>query len=268
MHPRISVNFINFPATGLAQDIETCLALGARRVGVPIAKMEEAGWQAGLDAVGKSGLTVATVLHPFCFDLDKRDGWAAQRAALVRSLEAAKTLGAECVYTTSGTCGPLTWEEAEQAFVEAMKPVAAHARELKVPLVIEPVPALYQEFAFAHTLPDTLHLAQAAGIGVCIDIFSCWTDRRLQDTIAAAAPITALIQVGDYTFGDRSLPNRSVPGDGNIPLERIIGWIHGAGYRGSYDLELIGPRIEGEGVPKAIARAGERLGALFAKLGI
>jgi sugar phosphate isomerase/epimerase len=269
MHPRISVNLINFPASGLAEDLAACKALGAHRIGVPIAKMEEAGgWSAGIDAVKKSGFTVATVLHPFCFDLDTRGSWEAQRAALIRSLDAAKTLGAECVYSTSGKRGSLTWEEAEQAFVEAMKPVAAHAREVKLPLVIEPVPALYPDYAFAHTLPDTLHLAQAAGIGICIDVFSCWTDRRLKETIERAAPITSLIQVGDYRFGDRSLPNRSVPGDGNIPLERILGWIHGAGYRGSYDLELIGPRIEAEGIPKAMARAAEWLGALLRKLGV
>src|SRR5204863_475492 len=97
------------------------------------------------------------------------------------------------------------------------------------------------------SLRADLETARAIGaqrIGVCIDVFSCWTDRKLDDTIARAAPITSLVQLGDYTVTDRSLPNRTVPGEGSIPLERIIGWIHRAGYRGSYDLELIGPRIE------------------------
>ncbi len=33
-------------------------------------------------------------------------------------------------------------------------------------------------------------------------------------------------------IGDRFLPARAVPGDGAIPLERILGWLLEAGYLG------------------------------------
>lgn len=268
MHPRISINLISFPASTLAEDLAACRTLGARRIGVPIAKLEGAGWNAGVEAVRASGFGVSTVLHPFSFHLDERRDWEAQRAALIRSIDAARTLKAESVYMTSGRRGQLTWEEAAQAFVEASKPVAAYARESGVQLLIEQTSSLYVEFSFVHTLGDALRVADAAGIGVCVDLFACWTESSLKESLEAAMPRCSLVQVSDYRLGDRSLPNRSVPGDGAIPLERLLGWIAGAGYRGSFDLELIGPRIEREGPAQAIARAGERLAALFAPLGI
>ena len=70
-----------------------------------------------------------------------------------------------------------------------------------------------------------------------------------------AGPSPASVQVSDYVAGDKSFPCRAVPGDGMIPLERIIGWILEAGYTGGFDLELIGPRIDAEGRLEATRRA-------------
>ena len=60
-------------------------------------------------------------------------------------------------------------------------------------------------------------------------------------------PLTGLVQVSDYVLGDRTAPCRAVPGDGAIPLERILGDVLDAGYGGVFDLELVGPRIDAEG---------------------
>lgn len=70
-------------------------------------------------------------------------------------------------------------------------------------------------------------------------------------------PRCRLVQLSDYVYGDRAVPGRAVPGDGDIPLDRIVGWILEAGYTGAFDLELIGPRIEQEGHLAATSRACE-----------
>jgi sugar phosphate isomerase/epimerase len=58
-----------------------------------------------------------------------------------------------------------------------------------------------------------------------------------------------------------------VPGDGDIPLRRILGQVLAAGYDGCFDLELIGPRIEEEGYESACRRAVDALGAMLTELG-
>ncbi|HKY89474.1 MAG TPA: TIM barrel protein, partial [Nevskiaceae bacterium] len=128
-------------------------------------------------------------------------------------------------------------------------------------------PPLYADVHLAHSLRDTVTLAQMAGIGVCIDLFACWTEAGLRDSIERAVPRCAVIQVGDYVYGDRALPSRAVPGDGHIPLQRLIGWALDAGYAGAFDLELLGPRIDREGHLAATARAAERVGAILQALG-
>ncbi|MER3452759.1 MAG: hypothetical protein C4344_03560, partial [Acidimicrobiia bacterium] len=75
------------------------------------------------------------------------------------------------------------------------------------------------------------------------------------------------VQLSDYVVGTLRTPDRAVPGDGHIPLGRIVGWLEAAGYRGVYDLELMGPRIEAEGYDRAIPRAVERAGSILAAAG-
>jgi sugar phosphate isomerase/epimerase len=58
-----------------------------------------------------------------------------------------------------------------------------------------------------------------------------------------------------------------VPGDGAIPLERLIGDLLDLGYQGLFDIELVGPRIDTEGGAAATARAAEYVSSLLVKLG-
>ena len=79
-------------------------------------------------------------------------------------------------------------------------------------------------------------------------------------------PRCRLVQVSDYVYGDRSMPCRAVPGDGAIPLKQILEWTLRAGYAGTFDLELIGPRIDAEGRIKAVRRSADRLDEILREL--
>ena len=132
--------------------------------------------------------------------------------------------------------------------------------------MIENASALYVDLHIAHSLADTIRLAEMADIGVCIELFHCWAEAGLKDLFKRAVPRCSLVQVSDYVLGDRSLPNRAVPGDGTIPLERIIEMLLECGYEGAFDIELVGPRIDAEGHFAATHRAAERLSEILVKL--
>ena len=99
-----------------------------------------------------------------------------------------------------------------------------------------------------------------------MEINACWAERGLGDTIADGVDRIRLVQVSDFAIGTLSTPNRLVPGDGDIPLARILGQVVDAGYDGCFDLELIGPAIESEGYESAVPRSVTRLGELLASL--
>ena len=76
----------------------------------------------------------------------------------------------------------------------------------------------------------------------------------------------AHVQVSDFVIGSASTPDRAVPGDGDIPLARILGRVLAAGYRGAFEVELVGPRIDSEGYPGAIRRSVAWVNQLLGEL--
>jgi sugar phosphate isomerase/epimerase len=227
------------------------------------------GLSAAQDALGTGDYRMETIAHPFLHSRHlqpNEDSWTEARVKLNQLIEDASTLGARSIYVSAGGHGSLTWEEAAECFSEAIAPCVAHAKATGMPLMVENAPQLYPDTNIVHSLRDAVTLAEMADIGVCIDIFSCWTEAGLRDSIKRAMPRCYVVQVSDYVYGDRSLPSRAVPGDGAIPLRRIFDWVLGAGYAGAFDLELIGPRIDKEGPLAAVRRASAYVGDLLLSL--
>jgi sugar phosphate isomerase/epimerase len=248
--------------------IAHCRAIGVRHMTLVTPKLMAPGeLHETLSMLRTGGTRVATVNHVFAgfSNLASDQGMAAQK--LTEAIDIAATLGADKIYLLTGGRGSLDWEGAAQRFALLIEPCLEIARSRKVMLLIENANFLNTDIHIAHTLADTIRLARIADIGLCIDLHACWMEAGLASLFLDAMPVTGLVQVSDYVLGDRTTPCRAVPGDGVIPLDRLIGDLLESGYAGLFDLELIGPRIAAEGAYAASTRAAERLSEILMKLG-
>lgn len=268
MHPRISVHQVAFIRDDVASFIHYCREIGVHHTTLAsVSLMAPGACQGARRVLDATGVRAGTLNHSFgTFPNLESDGGEAG-AKLLLAIEMARTLGAKSIYMQTGGRGSLSWEEAAERFVALLAPGRAVARERGVTLMIENASAFNIDIHMAHTLADTILLAEMADIGVCIDLQPCWGEAGLAKLFRRAMPITELVQVSDYVLGDRVAPCRAVPGDGAVPLERLIGDLLEAGYSGLFDLELVGPRIDAEGNRLATRRAAERLSELLHKLG-
>jgi sugar phosphate isomerase/epimerase len=238
MHDRLVVNQVSLPrGESLARHVARITGAGISRMGVFADKLEEAGWDTSVLA----DLEVPYLIHRIVFA--EPGGSPADVARARRTIDAAAALGTPLVYMTTGPAGPLPWEEACDRFVDAFGPLAEHAAGAGVRLAVETTNPQFADIDFLHTFAATLELAERAGLAICFDVHAAWTEPRLAANIARAADRLALVQVSDYVPGTRAL-DRSVPGDGVIPLERILGAVLATGYDGPIDLELFGARTE------------------------
>ena len=253
MHPRISVSAISTFSWGLDRDIDFWAEAGVTNVGVSMRKLGEFGAE-GIGRLREAGVTVGNVI-------------GTGTSGLAAGIDVATELDARCVVFTTGRAGSVPWEDAASALAETLAPVIAQAAALGVPLALEHTNSLRADVGFVHTLRDAIDLARALDIGVCMEINACWGERALGNTITAGVDRIRLVQLSDYVIGTLTTPDRCVPGDGDIPFDRIVGQLLEAGYSGAFDLELIGPRIEAEGYEKAVPRAVEAVEALLARLG-
>ena len=266
MHPRVSLSAISTFSWELDADLAFYADTGITNVGISVAKLERFGWEEGTRRVVDAGLRVTNLIGLGPFHLAEPDRWGAQRERVVRALDTATEVGAECLVFTTGPAGPLPWEEAADALEAALAPVLP-ARSRGVPFAIEHTNSLRVDVGFVHTLADAIDLARRLDAGVCMEVNACWAERGLADTITGGADRLRLVQVSDFAVGTLSTPNRLVPGDGDIPLERILGQVLAADYQGCFDLELIGPRIDEEGYDSACRRSIDRLTEMLEVLG-
>jgi sugar phosphate isomerase/epimerase len=148
-----------------------------------------------------------------------------------------------------------------------MAPHVARANELGVRVALEPTNPLRTDVSFVHCVRDAMDLAVLADMAIVVDFYSSWYERGLDELVHKHIDLVGLVQICDYKLGTFDMPNRSAIGEGNIPVERMMGLMLEAGYEGPFDLEILGPRIEAAGYRDSIAASIERAGEMLSRLG-
>ena len=128
---------------------------------------------------------------------------------------------------------------------------------------VEQTNVLRHDIGFVTTLGDLARLAAESGAWICADMFWSWRERDLAGSLRACGPRLGLVQLADAVPTSVSMPDRVVPGDGIVPLGWVIGQFAAAGYRGFFDVELLGPRIAAEGARQAMTRGVRHVSTLL-----
>lgn len=269
-HPRLSVNSVSSYQQPLAADISMWRDLGVDHVGLILPKIHEVGWDEARAMVSEAGLRVSTIFGPTYrpLDADRSLGWwEADQRGTVDTVEFAASIGAATVYVCSGAAWNAGWEEAADAFCAMVAPAVALGDELGVPLLLEPTNPLRADISFVFWQRDAMDLARRAGTKVMLDFQSCWYERGLEQVVRRNIDLVGVTQISDFVIGTARTGDRAVPGDGDIPLERLLAMVVDAGFEGPFDLEVMGPRVEAEGYHSSVRRAVERASELLDRVG-
>jgi sugar phosphate isomerase/epimerase len=253
VHPRVSLNSICSMSQSFDEDLALWSELGVDHVGLITPKLDGIGWDNGRQAVLDRALRISSVS---CY-----------KPEIERSLEFTASVGSGILYFVPGSGGSQLWEETAEQFCEDMVPVASRAKELDVQLALEPTNPLRTDVSFVHTVRDAVDLARTADMKVVVDFYSAWYERDIERTVRDNIDLVSLVQIDDYKLGTFDMPNRVAIGDGDIPVERLMGILLDAGYDGVFDLEILGPVIEDEGYRAPIARSLERASDMLDRLG-
>jgi sugar phosphate isomerase/epimerase len=267
-YPRISINGVYDRHGPIAADLALCHAIGVGWLAIPNWKFAQLGVAASIRLVNADPIAISTVCHPNLLSLDDRARWPAQLASAKRTVDIAVEVDAASVYLTTGSRGRLSWPDAAGAFVDGVAELVSFAAERDMPLLVEPTASFLADLSMLHTLGDVVDVSRRAGVGVCLDVFACWSDSTFASALDAAVERCGLVQISDYVDGDRHARERGVPGDGVIGWDPLFAALGAAGYSGLFDLELVGPRIDGEGPAAAFGRAAQWLDARLRASGL
>ncbi|RIJ76823.1 sugar phosphate isomerase/epimerase [Nakamurella silvestris] len=262
---RFSVNGMAAYGMALSEELAMYHRLGVRRIGLSATKLAAIGWDRAVDelstAGAASGIDVDYLFMAFTSGPSEEGGWATELRVMSEALTAGHRLGVRTLYFTTGPSGTDPWEVAAERLGGRLAPLTALAAELGIVLAVENSMSIRSDISFVHSVADAAVLAGQLDLGLCVDLYCAWQERGLAATIRAAVDRIQLVQVSDFRVGTLTVPNRWVPGDGDLPLERMLDEVLSAGYQGPIDLELAGPAIDDLGADKAIGRGLDWLAA-------
>lgn len=241
-------------------DLPDLLAGSARlpvdRVSIGSRQLAAFGWSEAEVALATSGLRVGSIGSGLTTPASVESATGTAQLELAeQSIDFACRMGIPVVTLTTGPAGQLSWEDALAAVGARLAPLVARAVDAGVTLTVENTHSLRSDVSFLHSLRDAVEAARHLGVGVCADLYCCWAEPHLAATVADALDVIRIVQYGDFVHGTLDQPNRWVPGDGDLPLERLLRDVVEAGYTGVHEIEILGPRIDAEGVVQAQVRA-------------
>lgn len=263
-HPRVSVSLVCAMRWPLERTLAVLGPLGVGAVSLTTARLGEdvAG---AVAAVRASGMAVASIGTGGAGLIDDAQTTLARLTPLI---DAAAALGCAEAFTVSGPAPErMPTDEAFDRLAALIGLARAYALQSSVRLGVEHSSIANRELGFVHSLGAACDLAEAADIGVVVELQNAWFERDLPRLFARHHSRFQIVNVSDFRVGEALKFNRRVPGDGSMPLEWLLGALLDAGYAGFFDLEFLGPAIEEEGYDSAIARGVAWLSDRLARWG-
>lgn len=267
LHPRVAVSGLCFPELSAVESVEVLGRLGVTKTSMTSTKLLESGTAAVADAGGRHGVQVVTTTVLARFDLTEGADVADQARRAREDIDRAAAVGATSVYTLTGPRVYADWADNVDAYARLAADLVGYAAGKNVGIAVEPASWLYADLSFVHSFHDAVAFAERAGLGVCLDIFHVWTEGDLRRDIEKHVGLISHVQLSDMQRGARSMPCRAVPGEGDVPIAAIVGWLLAAGYAGVFDFELSGPAIDEIGHRQAAEQSANWLDALLTELG-
>jgi sugar phosphate isomerase/epimerase len=236
--PRLSMcEFTTLPA-GFAEELEAYRGAGFEGIGIVEFKVAD-GDEEKLQASGlRATLCIPSVPSILPLPLFPGPADPAERIdALCASIRHLARFDPVAVAFLTGP-GP----ERRELVVDGVKRLVEAAVDAGVGLALEPFhPSQRDTFSFVNTIADARALLAEAGAEDVRIVFDTW---QLGDApgidaqIAEFAPHFAAVHVADRREPTRGDFDRVLPGDGVLPLPRLLRALRDAGYDGWYEIEI------------------------------
>jgi sugar phosphate isomerase/epimerase len=241
----LSINSMTVKPWSLEQLVEGCARAGISAIS-PWRDIVQA---CGLERAGKliraHAMTVTGLCRGGMFPAADAAG---RRAALDdnrRAIDEAATIGAQCLVLVVGGLpkGSRDIGDARAQVRDALATLLPYARQVRVPLAIEPLHPMYAaDRACVNTLKQANELCDelGEGAGIAVDSYHVWWDPDLAKEIARAGRRIVAYHVNDWLVPTTDLLlDRGMMGDGVIDLRAIRAMVETAGYRGHCEVEIL-----------------------------
>jgi sugar phosphate isomerase/epimerase len=167
------------------------------------------------------------------------------------AIQTAEQVGAEVLVVHTGCRGGHTLGHARRLLHESLDVLAPLAADRGVTLAIEPHhPGAAVGCGFMARLAQAVEWVDRfdhPSVRLALDLWQFGHDPSLAGILPDLVKRLALVKVADRIGPPSSDRERLPPGDGTLPLEKLVADLHAAGYRGDLEFEVVGEAVEAAG---------------------
>lgn len=245
---RIAVSELTTFRWSFEEDVAQYRAAGIQAIGVWRHKLADVGEERGAAILHEAGLSVSSLQWAGGFTGSDGRSYEESLQDARQAIQAAALLQAGCLIVHSGARGVHTHNHARRIFRQALEKLVPLAEERGVVLALEPMCASCGgDFTFVHCLDEALEMVRrwnSPALKIALDTYHFGHHPELLAKLGTLAPHLALVQLGDSRHPPQGEPNRCPLGEGILPLRQLVQGLDDAGYRGHYEIELMGEEIE------------------------
>jgi len=244
---RLSVSEVTTLHSSFDSDVATYAAAGLGGIGVWESKLQGRDTHEVADVLDAAGLRVTNLVpngnsvFPNALDPEPEDPGERTDAFLAK-LPALGVLNPETVVVVTGNVPGRDPAELRRRCVTELRRVADRAGELGLTVALEPMhPCAGDDFSFVTSLGTAADLVADIGrrcVGILFDMWHAGQGPDALDELSAAVELIVGVHVADVVAPARSWADRRFPGEGELPIEGFVGVLEGAGFHGSYDVEI------------------------------
>lgn len=244
---RLSINLATTRGSwGFAEAVDGCLRHGITAIAPWRDQVETIGLKEAARVVEMNDLQVTGLCRGGMFPAEDAAGRQAKIDDNKRAIDEAVALKADCLVLVVGGLPGSSKDmpEARKQVAEGIAAILPYAREMGMPLAIEPLHPMYAaDRACVNTLSQALDLCVELGdgVGVAVDIYHVWWDPQLETQIARAGQMGAILahHICDWLVPTTDLLlDRGMMGDGVVDLPAIRRMVEAAGFHGPQEVEI------------------------------
>jgi sugar phosphate isomerase/epimerase len=245
---RVAVSQFTTLRWSFEDDLDECQRQGISALGVWREKLDDFGIVPAGAALKTAGIAVSSLSWAGGFT--GTDGRTLEDALgdAILAISQANELQAGCLVVHSGDRGSHTHNHARRILRTAIDKLLPFAEKQGVVLAIEPMHSgCHGGFTFLTDWCEAIRLLDeyaSPWLKAVFDTYHLGFDPQWLSALPQLVSYAALVQLGDGRFVPRGQVNRCRLGEGVLPLRLILDTLERCGYRGWYELELLGSDIE------------------------
>lgn len=245
---RLSINEVTTFRWSFDEDVMHYAAAGIKSIGVWRPKVSDFGEEKAAELLADTGLAVSNLLWTGGFTGHEGRTFRESVEDALEAIRLAGMLKARNLIVYSGPRNRHTENHAKRLVKWALAELAPAADSHGVTLAFEPMHPVYSlEWTFLNDVDQTLDLIDEAGcpqVKLAFDSFHLGRQPALLERMPELAPRIGIVHLGDSKAPPQREQNRCRLGEGDVPLRSVVDALVSAGYRGYFDVELMGEEIE------------------------